>query len=242
MSVLQWLSLSYPRNICTLGRLPVVLGACPPQRTYIQRVQPEAAPCLYPRPNSVERVSSEPLPPKQPRVVIPLSQWRRRYDNDTRVLRILSRCQRRRHASGPSLRLQERKKYIFRSLPLRSSRAAAPTRHPSLRSRRLRLQELINFPARREDCSTPGASEVEGTSTREKIWRPAHPVEASSLPDHQQVTISPPSPEQEEGEVTPSDADIPDSIARALLDALQEKRTGSQLPGTLISVARVGAS
>ena len=30
----------------------------------------------------------EPLPPEQPRVVISLSQWRRRYDYDTRVLRM----------------------------------------------------------------------------------------------------------------------------------------------------------
>ena len=42
--------------------------------------------------------------------------------------------------------------------------------------------------------------------------------------------------------MTPSDADIPDSIAKALLDVLQEKRTGNQLPVTLISMVRVRAS
>ena len=42
--------------------------------------------------------------------------------------------------------------------------------------------------------------------------------------------------------MTPSDADIPDSIARAPLNALQEKRTGNQLPATMISLARVRAS
>ena len=41
--------------------------------------------------------------------------------------------------------------------------------------------------------------------------------------------------------MTPSDVDIPNSIARALLDALQEKRSGNQLPATMISLARVGA-
>ena len=41
--------------------------------------------------------------------------------------------------------------------------------------------------------------------------------------------------------MTPSDADIPNSLARALLDALQEKRTGNQLPATTISMARVRA-
>ena len=42
--------------------------------------------------------------------------------------------------------------------------------------------------------------------------------------------------------MTPSDADTPDSIARALLDALQEKQTGNDLPPTMISIARVRAS
>ena len=49
---------------------------------------------------------------------------------------------------------------------------------------------------------------------------PTHPVEAPSIPELQHIMTSPPSPDEEEGEVTPSDADIPDSIARALLDAL----------------------
>ena len=58
------------------------------------------------------------------------------------------------------------------------------------------------------------ASEMEETLTQgRKYGDPAHPVEASPLPEHQQVTTSPPNPEQEEGEVTPSDADVPDSIA-----------------------------
>ena len=36
--------------------------------------------------------------------------------------------------------------------------------------------------------------------------------------------------------------DIPNSIATALLGALQEKRTGNELPATMISIARVRAS
>ena len=51
---------------------------------------------------------------------------------------------------------------------------------------------------------------------------PTHPAEEPSFPGKQQVTTSPPNPDEEDGEVTPCDADIPDSIARALLDALQE--------------------
>ena len=42
--------------------------------------------------------------------------------------------------------------------------------------------------------------------------------------------------------MTPCDADILDSIARALLDALQEKRTGDQLPAAMSSLARIRAS
>ena len=71
---------------------------------------------------------------------------------------------------------------------------------------------------------------------------PAHPVGAPSLPGLQHVTTSTPSPDKEDGEVTLSDVDIPDSIARALLDALQAKRTGNQLPATMAPLARVRAS
>ena len=129
------------------------------------------------------------------------------------------------------------------SLPFRSSQAAAPTRHPTLGSRRPWLQELIHFSARRDDSFTTRASEVKGTSKQgRKTGEPTCPVESPLLPDDQHVTTSPPSPDKEEGDVTPNDADIPDSIARALLDALQEKRTGNQLPAMRISVARVGGS
>ena len=89
----------------------------------------------------------------------------------------------------------------------------------------------------------PRASEVRGTSTQgSKTGDPPYPVEASPLPDYRHVTTSPPSPDKEEGDVTPNDVDIPDSIARARLDALQEKRTRKQLPAMMISVARVGGS
>ena len=37
-------------------------------------------------------------------------------------------------------------------------------------------------------------------------------------------------------------ADIPDSVARALLDALQEKRIGNQLPAAMAPLARIRAS
>ena len=65
---------------------------------------------------------------------------------------------------------------------------------------------------------------------------------ASPLSGHQDATTFSPNPEKEEGEVISSDADIPDTITRALLDALQEKWTGNQLPVTMISIACVRAS
>ena len=37
-------------------------------------------------------------------------------------------------------------------------------------------------------------------------------------------------------------ADIPDSVARALLDALREKRHGNQLPPAMAPLARIRAS
>ena len=76
--------------------------------------------------------------------------------------------------------------------------------------------------------------------TREKKGDPICPVEAIRLPDDQHVTTSLPGPDKEEGDVTPNDTNIPDSIARALLNALQEKRTGNQRPAMRISDARVG--
>ena len=49
----------------------------------------------------------------------------------------------------------------------------------------------------------------------------------------QSVTPSLPNPDEEEGGVTPGTVDIPDSVARALLDALQKKRTVNTLLSTI---------
>ena len=145
---------------------------------------------------------------------------------------------------GQAFGLAKEVNFFFFSQPLRPSQAAASTRHPMLGSRRPRLQELIHFPARRKDSFTPGASEVKWTSNNkeEKTADPICPVEAPPLPDDQHVTTSAPSPVKEEGDVTLNDADIPDSIARALFGALHEKRTGNQLPAMRILLARVGGS
>ena len=60
-------------------------------------------------------------------------------------------------------------------------------------------------------------------------------------PDYKVISC-PPNPDEEEGELTPNDADIPDSIARALLGALQERRAGNNFPPATISVARIRAA
>ena len=72
------------------------------------------------------------------------------------------------------------------------------------------------------------------------------PVEDSSPTEHFSVTTTgPPNSSNfdvEEGEVGSGDADIPDSVARALLDALQEKRHGNQFPAAMAPLARIRAS
>ena len=70
---------------------------------------------------------------------------------------------------------------------------------------------------------------------------PTQQVKELSLPGKQSVTTSSPDPDEEEGEVTSCDADISDSIARALLDPLQDKRRGHQLPAAMVPLARVRA-
>ena len=61
-------------------------------RAHIQRTCSEAALCLH-HPTPLRRIECRwnLLPPEQPRVVIPYSQWRRRYDNGTRVSSIRSK-------------------------------------------------------------------------------------------------------------------------------------------------------
>ena len=93
----------------------------------------------------------------------------------------------------------------------------------------------------------PRASEVKGTSdyTEEKTADPICLVEttaSSFLPDVLQVATSPPRSVKDKSDVTFNDADIPDSITRALFDALQEKWTGNQLPVTMIALALLNYS
>ena len=87
------------------------------------------------RPNSVKQASLEPLPPEQPRVVIPYSQWRRRYDNNnTRVLSIRSKMAPT--ASGSSLWPQEKSSFVFEAC---LSDLAKPRHQPDILNSRSTL-------------------------------------------------------------------------------------------------------
>ena len=131
-----------------LGRFPDVLKGQSTLRDRLSRVQPEAAPSLHSRPNSVERVSSEPLPPEQPRVVIPQSHWRRRYDNDTRIPRIPSKMPATSEWVAPSSIAKE-KNLNFRGPLPRPKRATATSGQPPLGSWTLQQRKAI-----RSVCST----------------------------------------------------------------------------------------
>ena len=139
-----------------------------------------------------------------------------------------------------------RKKKVKFSTPISTPETSHGTHRASAAGKpEAPTAETNPFTVLGEKDSTPSSSPPE---TKEKSIQgrksgdPAHPVEAPSPPGHQHLTTSPPRLEQEKGEVTPSDIDIPDSIARALLDTLQEKWSGNQLPATMISLARIGAS
>ena len=78
------------------------------------------------------------------------------------------------------------------------------------------------------------------------VGEPTPLVEDSSPPEQLSVTSTGPSNpsnlDVEEGEVESGDTDILDSVASALLEALQEKRQGHQLPAAMAPLARVRAS
>ena len=78
------------------------------------------------------------------------------------------------------------------------------------------------------------------------VGEPTPHVEDRSPPEQLSVTSTrrpdPSNLDVEEGEVEPGDTDIPDSVARALPKAPQEKRQGHQLPAAMAPLAWVRAS
>ena len=77
----------------------------------------------------------------------------------------------------------------------------------------------------KNSTSSGNPPEIQETAAGE----PTPHVEDNSPPDHASaISTGPPNPSNlGDGEVESGDADIPDSIARALLDALQEMRQGN---------------
>ena len=101
-------------------------------------------------------------------------------------------------------------------------------------------------PAAPASATNPFAVLGEGNTSSGNSPEQQVTAEDSSTREHASVTLTEPpdSPnlEVEEGEVGSGDADIPDSVARALLDALQEKRMGNQLPAAMAPLAQIRAS
>ena len=91
----------------------------------------------------------------------------------------------------------------------------------------------------KSSISSGNPSEAQETA----VGDPTQQVEEPSPPENASTTPTGlPNPAVEGGEVTSGDADIPDSVARVLLDALQDKRQGQQLPAAMVPLARVRAS
>ncbi|CAN0008564.1 unnamed protein product, partial [Ascophyllum nodosum] len=101
-------------------------------------------------------------------------------------------------------------------------------------------------PAAPASATNPFAVLGEGNTSSGNSPETQVTAEDSSTREHSSVTLTEPPDssnlEVEEGEVGSGDADIPDSVARALLDALQEKRMGNQLPAAMAPLARIRAS
>ena len=182
-------------------------------------------------------------------MAIPLSLWRRRYDDDTRVPRIISRCRESRSQTDEGYPSLKKEKVKFSKSASSIELSLGTSRTSIARSPKAPAAEINPFSVLGEKAFTPSSDPLEAKRRSIRGRKPEDPTylvgttRTSPLPRLQGVMSSPPNPEKkEEGKATPSDADIPDSIARALLDALQEKRTGNNIPPTMILIARVRAS
>ena len=174
------------------GKVPCcVHGNAHPTRAHIKRTCSEAAPCLH-HPTPLRRIECRwnLLPPEQPRVVIPYSQWRRRYNNDTRVSAFRSKMASRIEL-GQAFGLKKGVNVFLKpASPIELSRGINQTSNAGKR-------EALTTGTSPFSCSErrlfhPRASEVKGTSdnTRAKKIKTADlmcPVETSPLlPDNQQ--------------------------------------------------------
>ena len=138
-----------------------------------------------------------------------------------------------------------KKKKVKFTEPASSSEPSRGTAPPSTSAKpALPVPATNPFAVLGEKSSISSGSPPETQETA--VGDPTPQVEGNSPPEHVSATpTGPPNPSSldvEEGEVESGDADIPDSVARALLDALQEKRQGHQPPAAMAPLARVQAS
>ena len=121
-----------------------------------------------------------------------------------------------------------------------------PAVHPPLETANPRPQQNQIHLRRwkRRTRTVQQSLETTGASTQEKdpvcSINPLETSRASPHPAEEGVNRSLPNFNEVEGEVTPGDADASDTIAKALLDALQEKRAGNNLPPE--SIPRIRAA
>ena len=109
--------------------------------------------------------------------------------------------------------LASRKKKVKFSKPTSAPEISHGTSHTTAAGKPEALSTEANlFYVLREKAPSPPSNplEAKGKSIRGRTPEdPTHPVGVFPLSGHEQVTTSPSSPEKEEGEVTPSDADTP---------------------------------
>ena len=200
-------------------------------------------------PDSRREVSSSgPLPTEQPRVTIPLILASTRTMILVFSASFQDACQTVKRMADTLFVHGKSGKYNCKPSSLTVSSLGASHTSIARNPKAPTTAEYNPFAALEEKNPAPSNNPLEatGTSTQGKSLEcstdPVDTSKASSLPEQQGVTPSLPDPREEEGEVTPGDADIPGSIARALLDALQERWTGNNLPPAVIPVARIRAT
>ena len=145
-TLVRWLSLRYPRNelACREG-FQLCLGSAYPKKAQINPTQLLA---YIPRPNSVKRVQSGPLPPEQPRVVIHLSTLasttRQRYPRTRRPIKMASKKDTNDWVTPTSS--APRKKKVKFSKPISTPETShGPHRTLALGSRKFQQQQPIHL-------------------------------------------------------------------------------------------------
>ena len=178
----------------------MVLWEGSPLRAHIQRTWSEAAPCLH-HPTPLRRIECRCnfLPPEQPRVVIPHSQWRRRYDNDTHVSSIRSKMASK-IKLGQAFGLKKGVNVFLKpASPIEPSRGINQTSKAGKPEAPASGTNPFSCSERRLFHPQSIGGERSVKQKGRKTADPTCPVEAPLLPDDQHGTASPPSPVNQGG-------------------------------------------